>query len=436
MRLKITAAATAAMLATTCASAQATTITIATVNNSDMIVMQKMSHVWEKETGNKIKWVVLQENVLRQRVTTDIATHGGQFDIVSIGAYETPIWAKQGWLVKLNDFPASYNYNDLLPQVRAALTVNGAMYAAPFYAESSFTMYRKDLFKKAGLTMPDQPTYAQIEQFADKLTDKSKQQYGICLRGKPGWGENMAFLTTLANAYGGRWFDMSWKPQLTSKPWEDAITFYVNLMKKDGPPGAAANGFNENQALFSTGHCAIWIDSTAAAGKLEDPSQSQVAGEVGFAKAPEAVTDKGASWLWVWSLAIPTSSEHQKAAKSFIEWATSQKYVDLVAKTDGWVLVPPGTRQSTYDNPDYIKAAPFAKMTLAAINNADPKHPTLDPVPYVGVQYATIPPFQQIGTTVGQDIAGALSGSSSVKDALQTAQDSTTMAMQQAGYLK
>lgn len=436
MRKTITVALTAATLAASCASARATTITIATVNNSDMIVMQKMSHVWEQETGNKIKWVVLQENVLRQRVTTDIATHGGQFDIVSIGAYETPIWAKQGWLVKLDDFPATYNYNDLLPQVRAALTVNGAMYAAPFYAESSFTMYRKDLFEKAGLTMPDQPTYAQIEQFADKLTDQSKQQYGICLRGKPGWGENMAYLTTLANAYGGRWFDMRWKPQLTSKPWEDAITFYVNLMKKDGPPGAAANGFNENQALFSTGHCAIWIDSTAAAGKLEDPAQSQVAGEVGFAKAPEAVTDKGASWLWVWSLAIPTSSEHQKTAKSFIEWATSQKYVDLVAKTDGWVLVPPGTRQSTYDNPDYIKAAPFAKMTLAAINNADPKHPTLDPVPYIGVQYATIPPFQQIGTTVGQDIAGALSGSSSVKDALQTAQDSTTMAMQQAGYLK
>jgi ABC-type glycerol-3-phosphate transport system substrate-binding protein len=434
MRLTITAAFTAALLAAPGASALAATITIATVNNSDMIVMQKLSQKWEQQTGNKINWVVLEENVLRQRVTTDIATHSGQFDIVTIGAYEAPIWAKQGWLTKLNDFPASYDYNDLLPQVRKALTVNGAMYAAPFYAESSFTMYRKDLFEKAGLTMPDQPTYTQIEQFADKLTDKSKQQYGICLRGKPGWGENMAYLTTLVNTNGGSWFDMSWKPQLTTKPWEDAINFYVTLMQKDGPPGAASNGFNENQALFSTGHCAIWIDSTAAAGKLEDPSQSQVAGEIGFAKAPVAVADKS-GWLWVWSLAVPSTSHHKAAAKNFIAWATSQKYVDLVGSTQGWVLAPPGTRTSTYDNPDYLKAAPFAKMTVAAINSADPDHPTLNPVPYTGVQFVAIPAFQQIGTTVGQDIAGALSGSTSVSAALQSAQQSTTAAMQQAGYL-
>ncbi|GAN81929.1 ABC transporter substrate-binding protein [Acidocella aminolytica] len=436
MRFTLKAALTAALFALPGANAFATTITIATVNNNDMVVMQKLSKTWEKDTGNHIKWVVLQENVLRQRVTTDIATHGGQFDIVTIGAYETPIWAKRGWLVKLNDFPASYDYNDLLPPVRQALTVDGAMYAAPFYAESSFTMYRKDLFKKAGLTMPEQPTYAQIEQFADKLTDKSKQQYGICLRGKPGWGENMAFLGTLVNTYGGRWFNMKWEPQLTSKPWENAINFYVDLMKKDGPPGASSDGFNEAEALFATGHCAIWIDSTVAAGMLDDPKQSQVAGEVGFAKAPVAVTDKGAAWQWIWSLAIPSSSKHQKTAKEFIAWATSQKYIDLVGNTEGWVVAPPGTRMSTYQNPNYLKAAPFAKQVLAALESANPHDATLKPVPYTGIQFVTIPPFQQIGTTVGQDIAGALSGSTSVSAALNSAQQSTTSAMQQAGYLK
>nr|WP_295740412.1 sugar ABC transporter substrate-binding protein [uncultured Acidocella sp.] len=436
MRLKITAALSAALLAASGTSALATTITVATVNNNDMVVMQKLSKVWEKETGNHVKWVVLEENVLRQRVTTDIATHGGQFDVVTIGAYETPIWAKRGWLDKLNDFPASYDYNDLLAPVRSALTVNGNMYAVPFYSEASFTMYRKDLFEKAGLTMPDQPTYAQIEQFADKLTDKSKQQYGICLRGKPGWGENMAFLGTLVNSNGGRWFDMDWKPQLTTKPWEDAINYYVKLMQKDGPPGAASDGFNEVEALFATGHCAIWVDSTVAAGMLEDPKQSQVAGKVGFAKAPIAVTDKGASWQWIWSLAVPSSSKKEKVAKQFIAWATSKQYIDLVGKTDGWVLAPPGTRMSTYQNPDYLAAAPFAKQVLAAVQSVDPQHPTLQPVPYTGIQFVTIPPFQQIGTTVGQDIAGALSGSTSVQAALQSAQDSTTSAMQQAGYLK
>ncbi|GLR65935.1 sorbitol/mannitol ABC transporter substrate-binding protein [Acidocella aquatica] len=433
---QLTGAALAAFLLAAPCAASATTITIATVNNSDMIVMQKLSAQWEQQTGNKINWVVLEENVLRQRVTTDIATHGGQFDVITIGSYETPIWAKQGWLAPLNEFPASYDYDDLLPQVRSALSVGKTLFAAPFYAESSFTMYRKDLFAQAGLTMPDQPTYAQIEQFADKLTDKSKQQYGICLRGKPGWGENMAYLSTLVNTNGGSWFDMNWKPQLTSAPWETAINFYVDLMKKDGPPGADSNGFNENQALFSTGHCAMWIDSTAAAGKLEDPSQSQVAGKIGFVKAPVAVTTHGASWLWAWSLAVPTTSTHEAAAESFIAWATSKQYVDLVGKTQGWVVAPPGTRTSTYENADYLNAAPFAKAAIAAINSADPNHPTLNPVPYTGVQFVAIPPFQQVGTVVGQDIAGALSGRSTVSAALQSAQDSTTAAMQQAGYLK
>ena len=196
------------------AIANAETLTIATVNNDDMIVMQKLSQKWEQQTGNKINWVILEENVLRQKVTTDIATKGGQYDVITIGAYETPIWGKKGWLTGLDDFK-DYDYDDLLAPVKAGLTVDGKLYAVPFYAESSFTMYRKDLFEKAGLTMPEHPTYDQIKQFADKLTDKANGVYGICLRGKPGWGENMAFLGTLVNTNGGEWFNMQWQPQLT-----------------------------------------------------------------------------------------------------------------------------------------------------------------------------------------------------------------------------
>ena len=417
-------------------AAHAATITVATVNNADMVVMQKLSEQWEKATGNTISWVVLEENVLRQRVTTDITTHGGQFDVVTIGSYETPIWARQGWLEKLTDFPDSYDYADLLAPVKAGLSHGGALYAAPFYAESSFTMYRKDLFAAAGLAMPDHPTYDQIASFADKLTDKAKQQYGICLRGKPGWGENMAYLTTLANTFGGAWFDMGWKPQLTSEPWKKAITFYVDLMKRDGPPGAASNGFNENQALFSTGHCAIWIDATSAAGKLMDPKQSAVADKVGFASAPTEATPHGAAWFWAWALAVPTTSHNPEAAKSFIQWATSKDYVALVAKEDGWVSAPSGTRHSTYDNPEYRKAAPFAGSTLDALMTVDPFHPTAEPVPYSGVQYVTIPQFQAIGSAVGQQLAGALTGSTSVADALEAAQTNTTRTMTQAGYIK
>jgi sorbitol/mannitol transport system substrate-binding protein len=416
--------------------AQAEQLTIATVNNGDMIIMQKLSPEWEKETGNKLNWVVLEENVLRQKVTTDIATKGGQYDILTIGGYETPIWGKLGWLRPLDDLGADYDYGDLLAPIKSGLTVDGKLYAVPFYTESSFTLYRKDLFDAAGIKMPDQPTYDQIKEFAAKLTDKSKQQYGICLRGKPGWGENMAFLGTMINTYGGRWFDMNWKPQINSAPWKKAITDYVDLMKNYGPPGATANGFNENQALFSTGHCAMWIDATSAAGRVYDPKQSQVADKTAFARAPVAVTPSGSSWSWSWNLAIPTSSKKTDAAKSFIKWATSKQYVKLVGEKEGWVAVPPGTRKSTYDLAEYQKEAPFAATVLKAILSADPSKPTKDPVPYTGVQFVAIPEFQGIGTIVGQQIAAALAGQQSVDAVLDAAQKQVEREMKKAGYPK
>ena len=432
MRLRAIAAFAAALMSGTCL-AHATTITIATVNNSQMVVMQKLSSAWEKKTGNNINWVVLEENVLRQRVTTDIATHGGQFDIITIGSYETPIWGKQGWLTPLDGIPG-YDYNDVFASVRSALSNGGKLYALPFYAESSFTYYRKDLFAAAGLTMPENPTWEQVDSYAGKLTDKSKQQYGICLRGKPGWGENMAFFDTLLNTYGGEWFNMSWQAQLESKPWHDALTFYVHLLRDYGPPGASSNGFNENQALFATGHCAMWIDATSGAGSIYDKASSQVYDKTAFTAAPVAVTPHGSHWFWSWALAVPSTSKQAATAKDFISWATSKEYIDMVGQQEGWTTLPPGTRLSTYANPDYIAAAPFAGAVKTAILTADLDHPTLNPVPYTGVQYVSIPEFESIGTTVGQLVAAALTGQSSIDATLKQAQASVSSTMQQAGY--
>jgi sorbitol/mannitol transport system substrate-binding protein len=415
-------------------SASAATITIATVNNSQMIVMQKLAPQWEQATGNKINWVVLEENVLRQRVTTDIATNGGQFDVVTIGSYETPIWGKQGWITPVGDFPKSYDYEDIFKPVRDALSLKSQLFAVPFYAESSFTYYRKDLFDKAGLTMPEQPHYTDVENAAKKLTDRSHEIYGVCLRGKPGWGENMAFVDTLINTYGGRWFDEQWKPQLDTPPWHEAITFYINLLREYGPPGASSNGFNENQALFATGHCAQWIDATSGAGYIYDKSTSQVSDKTAFAAAPIAKVPNGNHWFWAWALAIPKTSKQISTAKAFLQWATSKEYVQLVGKTDGWTAAPPGTRTSTYAKAEYLKAAPFAKFVEQAITTADLNHPTAQPVPYIGIQYVAIPEFQALGTSVGQLLAAALTGRMSVDDMLKQAQTSVANAMEQAGY--
>ena len=425
----------------------ATEITIATVNNPDMVTMQQLTPEFQKAYPDiTLKWVVLPENELRQKVTLDIASGAGGFDVATVGTYEVPIWAKNGWLEPLTPIFAknaalakSYDLNDVLTPVRKGLSYNNQLFALPFYAESSMTYYRKDLFAAAGLKMPVKPTWSQIEGFAAKLHKPSAGQYGICLRGLPGWGENMAVFATVVNTFGGRWYDTSWNAKVNSPEWKSAMNFYVNMIKKYGPPGVTSNGFTENLTLMSQGKCGMWIDATVAAGFLVDGSQSKIVNTVGFANAPTGPgTPRGSNWLWSWSLTIPKSTKKEDAAFKFITWATSKEYIALVAKTKGsWASVPPGTRTSTYNNPEYKKAAgAFAPIVLASIKRADPTKSTRDPVPYVGVQFVGIPEFQALGTQVGQYLAGALSGQQSVDSALEQAQIAAAKVAVDGGYKK
>jgi sorbitol/mannitol transport system substrate-binding protein len=414
----------------------ATELVIATVNNRQMIEMQKLTPIFEKANPDiKVKWVTLEEATLRQRVTTDIATKGGQFDIMTIGMYETPLWAKKGWLKEFKP-DANYDIDDLLPAIRGGMSNEGKLYSVPFYGESSFTMYRSDLAKAAGVTLPEQPTYNDIQNFAAKVHNPAKGIYGICLRGKPSWGENMSYLSTLVNVYGGQWFDMKWKPQIDTKPWRDAIGFYVDLMKKYGPPGAASNGFNENLSLMASGKCGMWIDATSGAGSLSDPKFSKVAETIAFVRAPIAVTSKGAGFSWSWGLAIPSSTQKEAAAQKFINWATSKDYVKLVADTDGWIVVPTGNRKSTYAQAEFQKVSKFGAMELKAIEAVDVHDATLPKSPYQGVQFVGIPEFQAIGTAVGQSISAALAGKTTVDAALKAGQLSAEREIKKAGYYK
>ena len=437
MKLQVRLTLAASLVLSLCGMSHAATeLVIATVNNGHMIEMQKHSASFEAANPDiKLKWVTLEEGVLRQRVTTDIATKGGQFDVMTIGMYETPIWGKKGWLQELKT-DAKYDVDDLLPAMRNGLSVDGKLFAAPFYGESSMLMYRKDLADKAGIKVADKPTWTEIKDLAAKIHDPKNGVYGICLRGKPGWGDNMAFLSTLVNTNGGQWFDMNWKPQLESKPWKDSINFYVDLLKKYGPPGSSANSFNEILALYNEGKCGMWIDATIAASFITDPKQSKVADKVAFAQAPTAVTPKGANWLWAWALAIPAGSQKVDAATKFVTWATSKEYIDLIGKEVGWGNIPTGTRKSTYTRAEFLKVAKFAAAEKAAIDSANPNDATLPKSPYVGVQFAAIPEFQAIGTTVGQQMSAALAGKSTVDAALKASQVAAEREMKKAGYYK
>jgi sorbitol/mannitol transport system substrate-binding protein len=409
--------------------ATTTTLNIATVNNSQMVQMEQLTkQVFEKDHPNvKVNFVTLPENDLRTKVTQDVATNAGKFDIATIGDYETPIWAHNGWLQDLNPYlnkmsasdKQSYNYDDLLKPVMSTLSYQNDPYALPFYGESSMLMYNKKIFAQHNLTMPLHPTWTQVEQFAKQLNDPATGTVGILLRGQSGWGMNMAPLDTMINTYGGSWFNNDWQPQLNTPPVQQAVTEYATLLQKYGEPGASTSGWQECVNLMTQGKGAMFYDATSFGGVLETPATSTVAGNVGYVYAPTAVTPNGSHWLWAWSLGIVNSSHNKDAAFQFLTWATSLQYLTLAGKTFGWANVPPGTRTSIYQNADYQKAAPFAQVTLDSINSATPEHPTLNPVPYQGVQYVGIPQFEDVGQQISELMSAVVAGKMTVNQALQ-----------------
>nr|WP_315196721.1 sugar ABC transporter substrate-binding protein [uncultured Aquabacterium sp.] len=431
------AAAFCVALAGLAGPAQALDLVVATVNNGHMLTLQRLApHFEQANPGVRIRWVTLEEDLLRQQVTRDVATRAGRFDIMTIGSYEARVWSGRGWLRPMQP-SRGYDVDDLLPAVRQSLTHQGKLHALPFYGESTMTLVRKDLMQRAGISLPANPTWEQVAQAARRMHDPERGVYGICLRGKPGWGQNVSLLTTLVNTHGGQWFDMRWQPQLQSPAWRQALTLYTDLLRHHGPPGAVANGYNENLALFSAGRCAIWVDATVAGGFVNRPKESRVAGQVAFLQAPVASTPKGSHWLWSWSLAIPASSKNAQMAQAFIEWATSREYIELVAREVGWDAVPSGARRSTYDAGPFRRANPHADVELQAINTADQNDPTLPRSPYVGIQWVSIPEHQAIGTAVGLQVARLLQPQPpSVEAVLEQAQNITLRKMRAAGYIK
>ncbi|MBD0381340.1 sugar ABC transporter substrate-binding protein [Paenibacillus sp. WST5] len=415
-------------------------LTVATVNNPDMVIMQKMAKDYEKDNGVKINFITLPENDLRKQVTLDAASGAGKFDIVTIGTYDAPIWAKNKWISPLTpqldsmpgDAKSKYDLEDIFPSVRDALSYEKQLYALPFYGESSMLYYNIDMLAKAGVTMPESPTWDQVADIAKKVKAANNVP-GIVLRGLPGWGEVLAPLNTVINAFGGSWYDTQWNAKLNSPETTKAVKFYVDLLKEAGQPGATSTGFTESLTLMSTGKAAMWYDATVAAGFLNNPKDSQVVGKIGYALAPsQAKSNNG--WLWAWSLAIESGSKNKEEAFKFITWATSKEYINKVGEKEGWVVAPPGTRKSTYDNPKYKEAAPFADLVLKSMMNADYKKPTKDPVPYQGIQYVAIPEFQELGTEVSQAVASAISGKMSVDDAMKLSQEKAEKIAKDGGY--
>jgi sorbitol/mannitol transport system substrate-binding protein len=418
-----------------------TEITVAAVNNPQMEDIQSLVSNFNDDTGITVNFQFLPENDLRQRVTQDVSLDAGNFDVVMISSYETPIWAQNGWITSLEEYFGNlgqqerddYDRNDILQTWRTSLSFEDELYSIPFYGESSMLYYRKDLFEQAGIQMPDRPTWEQVTGFAEELSGGDVS--GIALRGLPGWGANMAAFDTFINTYGGRWYNENWEPQLDSDEVRAAIESYTNLGTNYAQSSIASDNFPECLNIFSSGNAAMWYDATVAGGLLSDSENSDVVDTVGFAYGPTAKVENGAHWLYSWALSIESASKNKEAAFEFIKWATSKGYIQLAGEELGWERVPPGTRQSTYDNTPYGENA-WTDIELSSIEEADPNNPTEEPVPYTGIQYIVIPEFQQLGDSVGRSLAGVLSGDTSVEEMQQQAQQEALRVAREGEYLE
>ncbi|MFI1105244.1 ABC transporter substrate-binding protein [Streptomyces melanogenes] len=400
-------------------------VNVLMVNNPQMADLQKLTagH-FTKSTGIKVNFTVLPENDVRDKISQDFASQAGQYDVATISNYEVPIYAKNGWLSPLTDRAkgdTAFEQSDILPTIQESLTADGQIYAEPFYGESSFLMYRKDVFAAKNLTMPAHPTWAQVADLAARADGAQPGMKGICLRGQPGWGEVMAPVTTVVNTMGGTWFEKDWTPKVNSPEFAKAVAFYVDLVRTHGEAGAPQAGFTECLNDMTQGKVTMWYDATSAAGALE-AAGSPVAGKIGYAPAPVEKT-KSSGWLYTWAWGLQKASEHQDDAWKFIAWASGKGYENLVGEQLGWSKVPAGKRTSTYANPKYVAAArAFATATKDALTGADPLNPGVQPRPAPGIQFVGIPEFTDLGTRVSQQISAAIAGKTSVADALKSGQ--------------
>lgn len=403
-------------------------ITVAMVGNPQMKELEALKGEFETTHPNiKVNILVLPENEIRAKVTTDVATGAGTFDLVTIGMYEVPLWAKLGWIDEVGttlDQDPAYDSADFFDSIRDGLSLDGKLYAAPFYGESSSLFYRKDILDKAGVTISAKPTWDEVLAAAQKVHNPSAGQYGICLRGLPGWGEMGAPLGTVINTFGGRWYDAGWNAQVSSKETSEAIKFYIDTVKSVGEPGAISSGFTECETLLVQGKVAMWYDATSASDLVFDPKQNADADKLGIAYAPTKVKSPS-GWLWAWAFALESTSKNKPAAYEFMKWATGKDYAQLVFdKTGTWGGAPSGARKSLYDNTgyaDYGKA--FNAVVLDSLNTVDPlKATNFSDTPYTGIQFVQIPEFQDLGTKCTQEFAGAISGSQSSDDAIAKCQ--------------
>jgi sorbitol/mannitol transport system substrate-binding protein len=427
-------------------AAGAVEITVAAVNNPDMIIMRDLAPEFTKQTGIKVNFTILSENEIRSKITQDLGFSGqGQYDLVTLGTSDTVTYLDNGWVAELDKLFASmsaadkqaYDLNDVFPPVRDSMSSRTKGLAGlPFYSESTMIMYNKDIFTAKGLTMPRNPTWDEIYDLAVKAKDPANGISGIAFRGLPGYGENMYLFSVLVYSFGGQYYDMEWNAKFDTPEMRNALQYYKKLIQDAGEPSPTTSGYTECLNLMSSGKAAIYYDATVSAGTMANAADSQVKGKIGYAISPVQVKEQNTGTVGGWGMSISAKTKHLAEALKFLTWCTSKDYVRLVGQTKGWKSAPAGTRASTYSIPEYQSECDFAEITRDSILAVDFSHPAVNPTPYTGNSLPNLPEYNSWGELCAQELAAYVTNQRTLDQIVANCQRALEEAAKEGGYKK
>lgn len=376
---------------------------------------QKMTKDFEALTGIKVRWEVMEETYLKNKQLLDFTGKTGTYDVLMVDGFWMSEYGAKKVVEPLDDYiansaltPAWFDYEDIVPAYRNGISkYDGKAYGIPTAGETRFIAYRKDLFEKYGKQPPK--TMDEFLGLAKFFNGKEDGLYGVSMRAQRGIHAASGLMTVMYNFGGGFIDQKTGDVTMTDSKTKQAMQFYVDLLK-NAPKDVASYTHEEALSAFTTGKAAMWLDATALATRILDPTGSQVADKVGFAPTPEGPAGK-ASALAGWNMSISSLSKNKEAAWAFIVYMNSkEKAKDYV--TGGGVPV----RTSIYKDEELVAKDSSYPIQLEALNDANV---------LVEQGISWIPPHEKLGQIldrVGYYVSSAMSGEMTVDQASEKAQ--------------
>jgi multiple sugar transport system substrate-binding protein len=381
--------------------------------------IQALIPEFTKETGIEVQLEVVPESDITAKMLLEFSSGSGRYDVVQNNIIYIPGFVKAGYIDPLDDLaqklPKYLDKADFVPGYLNTNIVDGKLYGLPVYGESTFLMYRKDLFDQYGLTPPK--TFDDVTVAAETIKEKSNGEItGITMRGAQGI-QNVYVWAGWLWGYGGEFISSDGKSALGSDEAAKSLDAFANVLRNYGPVGVANFGWEENRVLFQQGKAGMTMDATVNGAFNEDPSVSSVVGKVGYVPVPtqSGTLKGGSSSLAVHSLYVASASKQKEAAFLFASWATDK---EQQIKSFGIAPNSGVTSQAALNSDEFNKRyGAFKEAMLESIAKGNPQY------------LPTVEAANEIINNAGIAVSRVLAGTASAKDALAEANSANDAAL-------